>query len=131
MLPCAMRSSSRRLRPMNAAERRLTAAECRADVEQLVRLLAESHPDPYLRGGGMIAFHRRVSDVLYGIPDEGLAADELLRLLRPLVAAIGDGHTRIAAPDDPLGPERVEPAGQARLWLDWEVVEEQLYISRV
>src|SRR5437870_3440697 len=110
---------------MNAAERHLTAAECRADIAQLVRLLTESHPDPYQRGGGMLAFHRRVNDVLRAVPDAGLTAGELLRLLRPPVAAIGDGHTRIAAPDDPLGPERVEPTRQARLWLDWEVVEEQ------
>lgn len=31
-----------------------------ADVRQLSDILEKAHPDPYLRGGGKIAFHRRL-----------------------------------------------------------------------
>lgn len=96
------------------------------DIYQLARLLVESHPDPFSGSGGPIAFHRQVQRILTNIPDSGLDTQQFLRLLRPLVASIQDGHTRI---DLPLPSQSV--VGQAQPWLEWDAVEGQLYISTV
>ncbi|WP_165423430.1 S41 family peptidase [Ktedonosporobacter rubrisoli] len=105
---------------------RISRRALQEDVLQLAKLLIESHPDPYSAGGGSLAFHRRIQGLLEAIPKEGSTARELLRLLRPLVASIQDGHTSI---DLPASAE--EQTSHLRFWLDWEVVEGQLYISGV
>lgn len=63
------------------------------DSRQLLSYLENIHPDPYLHSGGKVAFHRRFQDILQSIPAQGMAKDDFFRLLRPFVAAIGDGHT--------------------------------------
>lgn len=102
----------------------LTRDAAREDIAQLISLLTESHPDPYLASGGPLAFHRQARDVLAAIPDDGISAMDLLRLLRPLVASLRDGHTRIGL-DAPAEPDASRP------WLEWEVVEQELYIAAV
>jgi hypothetical protein len=69
-----------------------------ADVRQLASILDDAHPDPYVRGGGRVAFSSRLNHVLSSIPDEGMTKEEFARLLRPLVASIGDQHTEIYSP---------------------------------
>ena len=64
------------------------------DARQLLSYLENIHPDPYLYSGGKVAFHRRFQDILQSIPQQGMAKDDFLRLLRPFVAAIRDGHTQ-------------------------------------
>ena len=93
------------------------------DVRQLVRLLEESHPDPYINAGGKIAFHRQVYEILRKIPENGMTREVFLKLLRPLVAALLDGHTTIG------GGESKEES--RKLWNRWDVVEEQLFVSGV
>ena len=63
------------------------------DARELARIIEDTHPDPYLNGGGRLAFHRRLHRVLNAIPDEGMTSDEFFRLVRPFVAAVGDMHT--------------------------------------
>ena len=92
------------------------------DVAQLVTLLSESHPDPYTGSGGPLAFQRRAQDIVTAIPEEGIDETDLLRLLRPLVASLHDGHTRIGL-DARTGPRDV------RTWLEWEVFEQELYVA--
>jgi len=65
------------------------------DVRQLAEILETTHPDPFLRGGGRVAFYLRLDAILNAIPDEGMTVDRFIRLLRPLVASVGDAHTAI------------------------------------
>lgn len=65
------------------------------DVQQLADLLETVHPDPYINGGGKVAFHRRLYTLLKNIPGAGMTREDFLRLLRPFVAAIGDSHTSL------------------------------------
>lgn len=102
----------------------LSCEALRADVLQLAQLLTESHPDPY-RADGQIGFHRRIDEILGSLPPTGMALDPFLDLVRPLVASLGDGHTWIGPPDE--RSQGVCP----RLWLDWEIVEEQLVVRGV
>src|SRR5688572_26816712 len=68
---------------LSRSERFCSCNDARVDIRQLGRLLADAHPDPYLRGGGMVAFHRRVEQAVAAVPEAGLTVAELLRLLRP------------------------------------------------
>ena len=42
------------------------------DIRQLSGILESSHPDPYIRGGGKIAYHRRLQELILSIPEEGM-----------------------------------------------------------
>jgi hypothetical protein len=107
-------------------EMRLSKHALQEDVLQLANLLVESHPDPYSAGGGPLAFRRRIQSVLESITEEGMTATEFLRLLRPLVASVQDGHTSVRFPE-----REGTQTPSARLWLDWDTVEGQLYLSGV
>ncbi len=108
--------------PPPAPDQPLDQAQLRADVRQLVGLLESAHPDPY-GGRGKLAFHRDVHGVLDAIGPQGATVEEFHRLLRPLVASLGDGHTTIRLPSS--------PGDDARAWLDLEPVDGSLVVSRV
>jgi hypothetical protein len=76
-------------------EKIFSRAELVQDTRQLAQTLESAHPDPYIRGGGKIAFHRRFQEIIRAIPDKGMTKEEFCNLLLPFVAAVGDGHTRI------------------------------------
>jgi len=93
------------------------------DTRQLVEILENSHPDPYLKGGGKIAFHRRFQEVLLQIPEEGLTLKEYYRLLLPLVGSVGDGHTFLLPP----WPTQ----GDSGLPFTFNIVDKNLYAEKV
>ncbi|MFC1849719.1 S41 family peptidase [candidate division CSSED10-310 bacterium] len=92
------------------------------DVNQLAHLIESVHPDPYLSGGGKIAFHRLLQKTLRTIPAEGLTAQDFYHHIRPLVASVGDAHTWIRDPGE-FTPDGIP------LYLG--VVEESLYVKGV
>lgn len=110
--------------PAAPGDVRLSQAAARADVRQLAQLLAAAHPDPYLRGGGRVAFHRRVQRALASIGPEGVAVRQLLGLLRPVVASVQDGHTTIGLP-------RQRRLSLPHTRIDFEVIDDQLRVRRV
>lgn len=95
------------------------------DVRQLVSILDATHPDPYLRGGGKVAFHRRMQDVIRGIPEEGMTQIQFYQHLCPLLASVGDGHTAFWPPYHLNGQS---PGG---LPLYFRPVEDLLYVAGV
>ena len=106
-----------------ASDDRYTRDALIEDAYQLRDTIEEAHPDPYLNGGGKIAFHRRFRDLLERIPAEGMTRDGFLNLLGPFVAAVGDSHTAV-----------INAAGQSTpvtLPLQFKIVEEQLVVDRV
>jgi hypothetical protein len=92
------------------------------DVRQLADILESTHPDPYSNGGGRIAFHRRLHEVLRSIPQDGMTRDEFVKLLRPFVAAIGDQHTSIYTTYE---TDMAAPGG---LPFVFEPIEKSLYV---
>lgn len=92
------------------------------DVRQLADILESTHPDPYSHGGGRIAFHRRLHEVLRSIPRDGMTRDEYIELLRPFVAAIGDQHTSIYTEYE---TDNAAPGG---LPFVFEPIEKSLYV---
>lgn len=93
------------------------------DLRQLTEILEKSHPDPYLRGGGKIAFHRRFQEALLTIPEEGMTVKEFFVHLLPFVASLKDGHTFL------LPPWPSQPGSGLPFGLN--IVEESLYIEKV
>ena len=78
---------------------RLTDCEpeqLRADLELLFRIIETVHPAPYAAvSAEELAGHRRAVEAQLG---ESLSVVEFYRLLAPLVAALGDGHSAIVPP---------------------------------
>jgi hypothetical protein len=95
------------------------------DAREMADILESTHPDPYIRGGGKIAFHRRLHHLLNSIPEDGMRRDAFVRLLRPFIAAVGDGHTRIGYD---YGVNERAPGGVP---LRFDIVEESLYVAGV
>ena len=108
-------------------EERISQADAVEDILQLAQALSEAHPDPYTALGGPLAFHRRVAEIASAVPADGMTRSQLLARLRPLVAALRDGHTAIRLPDAPLTP----PPGSEKSGLpfEWDTASERVYIA--
>jgi len=93
------------------------------DAYQLRDAIEETHPDPYLNGGGKIAFHRRFNELMGKIPEDGMTSADFLALVQPFVAAVGDSHTAVRLPAGETTP--------LSLPLGFRIVEELLVVDRV
>ena len=71
------------------------------DTRQLIKILEESHPDPYISFGGKIAFHRNFQQVLSLIPESGMTNKEYYNLLVPFIAKMCTMHTGLINPEKP------------------------------
>jgi hypothetical protein len=82
------------------------------DTRQLTDALQAAHPDPYTRGGGKVAFYRRLHELQAAIPSDGMTRRQFYRLLLPFVAAVGDSHTglRLEGGASPLAQSPEMPA---------------------
>jgi hypothetical protein len=74
---------------------KLTQAQAIHDIETLVGYLESTHPDPYINGGGKVAFKRRVDDLARSIPAGGITVRALGDYLDPFLASVKDGHTQL------------------------------------
>ena len=94
------------------------------DLRQLAQIFEAAHPDPHVRGGGKIAFHRRFQNTLRTIPEEGMTVKEFYKHLLPFVASLGDGHTSVF-------PGEIAGFDAPGLPLGMNVVESCLYVTAV
>jgi hypothetical protein len=81
------------------AEKTFSRKNLMEDARYLAEILESAHPDPYINGGGKIAFHRRLHALLEAIPTQGMTGKNFYSLLQPFVAALKDSHTHIHLPD--------------------------------
>lgn len=97
------------------------------DVRELSNLLENAHPDPYVNGGGKIAYHSRLQKLIREIPSDGMSKQEFFFYLQPFLAMIGDGHTGVIADQSSLDSQN--PGG---LPLFFEpTTEGDLYVKAV
>ena len=67
-----------------------------ADFNEFVRLLEETHPDPYTNFGGRPFFRKAAMETrLALVRDSVTSTDELTRRMREFIAPLQDGHTSI------------------------------------
>lgn len=95
------------------------------DIRQLSNILETSHPDPYIKGGGKIAYNERLQKLMLSIPDSGMATSEFQKILLPFVASVGDGHTRILVS---YKKDDSQPGG---IPLIFNTIEKSLYVVGV
>ncbi|MDH4156255.1 MAG: S41 family peptidase [candidate division Zixibacteria bacterium] len=93
-----------------------------ADIRQLANIIENTHPDPYSAGGGRITFHRRLHETLNAVPETGMTTTELIRLLRPFVASIGDQHTSI------YSVYHADPSKLGGVPFVFDIVEKDLFV---
>jgi len=92
------------------------------DTREIIRIIDTVHPDPYINGGGKIAFHRRFHNILKGIPIEGMSLNDFYKLLLPIVANIRDLHTFLIQPN--LNNRSVLP-------LEFKIIDNKLFIAGI
>lgn len=95
------------------------------DARQLAEIIETTHPDPFVRCGGRIAFYYVLDGILNAIPADGMTRDGFIRLIRPLAASVGDAHT------DVWSSYRVSNQYPRGVPLRFGVVEESLYVKAV
>ena len=67
-----------------------------ADFNEFIRLLEETHPDPYTNYGGRPYFRLKAMDTRFGlIEDSVTSTDELARRIKEFLTPLEDGHTNI------------------------------------
>ncbi len=96
------------------------------DVKQLSEILETAHPDPYFYGGGKIAYHRALQNLVREIPLEGMTKEDFYYHILPFVARLEDGHT-VLMPDI-NDEDKVNPRG---IPLYFEPIDEKLYVGAV
>jgi len=104
----------------------LTRQQALEDIRTLSEVLESAHPDPYLAGGGKVAYHRRLQQLIRGIPESGMSTIELHARLQPFIANLGDGHTSL--PFDTSTRNRADPGG---IPLYFEVLDQRLWVAAV
>lgn len=67
------------------------------DTRQLIRLLDESHPDPYSAYGCRVTFKIAANELVSDLPPEGMVRGALVERLAEFLARIKDGHTFLDA----------------------------------
>ena len=92
------------------------------DARQLVSILEQSHPDPYIGAGGKVAFQRRFQNLIADIPTTGMTTEQFYRLLLPFIASLRDGHTAL------LKPQSGAPH-QSGLPLTFKIIDESLVVD--
>jgi len=96
------------------------------DIRQLSEILETAHPDPYINGGGKIAYHRRLQKLIMNIPTEGMLYEEFFYHIQPFIAKLEDAHTGLF--QDEQIHDKENPGG---IPLYFSTVDEILYVSEV
>jgi len=96
------------------------------DVKRLTEILETAHPDPYFYGGGKIAYHRALQELVRDIPQEGMTRVDFYYHLLPFIARLEDGHT-VLMPEI-TDEDRVNPRG---IPLYFEPIDEKLFVGAV
>ena len=78
----------------NSANAQVSVDSIVADFNEFVRLMEETHPDPYTNYGGRPFFRKAAMETRYGlIQDSVTSSDELARRINEFLAPLSDGHT--------------------------------------
>ena len=82
----------------------LTNEEAIADINYLIDLLDDTHPDPFSGIGGRVAFQLKARELAEAVPAEGISQMDLYNLINPFVCDLKDGHTYLLNPSAPSNP---------------------------
>jgi hypothetical protein len=100
--------------------RKFTRAEALFDISQLLQILTEAHPDPFMNIGSQVKFYIKVNEILSNLP-ETLNMTQLHIIACKITALLGDGHTFMDEIYCPIGG----------IWLELEPIDEKLIVMGV
>ena len=123
--------------PRSSSDRTLTTAQWRSDLDQLTSSLRETHPGLFHRVPEE-EFEDSVDTLRAELPE--LDEHQIVLRMAALLAAVGDGHTRLTLPRDhrsggPLLGHSTDPEvnidlGFHQLPLEFDLFDDGLYITR-
>jgi len=108
----------------NICAQQVSGDTLNADFKYLVKLLEETHPDPYTGFGGKVFFHKAASDVEQQLRN-GATLDEFTSLALSFMSKIEDGHTSI----DKL--QSNANVVNLRLPIEFLVMQDGLFVSKI
>ena len=80
----------------NSANAQIPTDSIVADFNEFIRLLEETHPDPYTNYGGKPFFRLEAMDTRFGLIEDSVTnTDELARRITKFLVPLEDGHTNI------------------------------------
>ncbi len=75
-----------------------------ADFDTLVRLIEETHPDPYMNYGGRVFFHKKANDIRRELQNDANAdVTTLYQKASEFIAQMQDGHSFVNLPNTGWG----------------------------
>ena len=95
-----------------------------ADFKHLIKLLEETHPDPYTGFGGKVFFHKEASNIEQELKN-GTTLDKFTDLVLSFISNLEDGHTSIAK------IESNRDVADLRLPIDFIVIADGLIVSKI
>lgn len=102
----------------------LTHEQALHDARQLLRLLEDTHPDPYLPMYGKVAFKRHAQNMLQSIPEDGISVKDFANRLQSFLARLHDGHSFVR-----LGKTGSWPKPTPTLPVQFGVFDTGLYVQ--
>ncbi|MBT7094294.1 MAG: hypothetical protein HN936_13695, partial [Bacteroidetes bacterium] len=107
------------------SQTRYSKSELIEDTRQYVQLLETVHPDPYINGGGKIAFHRRFHQLISSIPEAGMDLLDYGWKLQEFTGTMLDSHTTVFVP---VNYNNKTPGG---IPIYFNSIEDKLYVYGV
>ncbi|MDE6338111.1 MAG: S41 family peptidase, partial [Muribaculaceae bacterium] len=72
-----------------------------ADFDELVRVIEDTHPDPYMSFGGRVFFHKRANDIRRELMnDSNVNVTALYRKASEFISQMQDGHSFLNSPQN-------------------------------
>lgn len=103
----------------------LPATEVRTDLDSLVTLLENIHPDPYSAFGGRMNFYKEYQRIRSSIPGNGLSKDESYFLFSRFISNLHDGHTYLSFPTtDQVGLNKYFSP------VSWGIASDGLFVTK-
>lgn len=86
---------------LNSANAQMPTDSIVADFNEFVRLMEETHPDPYTNYGGRVFFRKAVMETRKSLIDDQVTdAYELAKRINAFLVPLHDGHTWMQTPDN-------------------------------
>lgn len=77
-----------------------------SDFDSFIKILEETHPDPYTRFGGKVFFHKAACDVRNKLEKEEHTVRDFAMLLSSFLTRLGDGHSFVGVPELPESQQK-------------------------
>jgi hypothetical protein len=105
---------------MDDSSRRFTRQEVLSDMFQLLNILTEAHPDPFMNIGSQVKFYSKVDKILFNLPEE-INVIQMHSVACKIVALLADSHTYMEGLDN----------NGTRIWIEFEPIDEKLIVMGV